>query len=278
MEGVVMRSSYQLVRVFDKPEEALGNLAIIYFDKKQSDLNELTRLSADIVKDTSIATTCFISQADSGQYEVQCFNANNVIQCCGHGLIAAAKTIFTDSDLSSITINKNITASHDIDQQGHDVVVLTLPRLDARSQAVPEWVSGAITVAEENLLPAKAAVSSKEDGYLLLEFDPVLPLDVFRAMQLDLTRVCDNTKRAIVLLQFDKEHKHLYMRYFAPQYGVHEDSATGSVMRFVADYIEKNYQVRHFDVSQCSAQGGFMSIESKAENIMITANATIESI
>ena len=273
-----MQTSYKLVRVFDKSDEALGNQAAIFIDEKKSDLNELTRISADIVKDKRIATACFVSQLTSGHYKVQCFNETNVIQCCGHGLIAAAKTIFSDSDLSSININKNINASRNLNAKGKDVVVLTLPRMKAKSHGVPDWVNGAIVFAGGNILPTKAAVSDKEDGYLLLEIELALSLDEFRAMQLDLTQVCDNTQRAIVLLQFDKEHKHLYLRYFAPQYGVPEDSATGSVMRFVADYIEQNYQVSHFDVSQCSAQGGFMSIESKAENIMITANATIETI
>ena len=47
-------------------------------------------------------------------------------------------------------------------------------------------------------------------------------------------------------------------------------------MRFVGDYIESNYQCARFDVTQCSSQGGSMSIECKAEHILITANATIE--
>lgn len=273
-----MQTSYQLVRVFDKPEVAQGNQAMVFFENNESSLNELTRINADLYKDKGIATKCYVSLLDSGHYQVECFNNNKAIQCCGHGLIAAAKTIFSDSDLSSININENINASQNIDAKGKDVVVLTLPRMKAKSHRVPDWVNGAIVFSGGNLLPTKAAVSDKEDGYLLLEIELALSLDEFRAMQLDLTQVCDNTQRAIVLVQFDKAHKHLCLRYFAPQYGVSEDSATGSVMRFVADYIEQNYQVSHFDVSQCSAQGGFMQIESKTENIMITANATIETI
>ena len=111
---------------------------------------------------------------------------------------------------------------------------------------------------------------------MLLEFKPALPLEVFRAMKIDLKKVCENTQRAIVVVQFDKKNKHLYTRYFAPQYGVSEDIATGSVMRFVGDYIEKTYQTKHFDVSQCSSQGGFMKVECKADNIIITANASME--
>ena len=141
---------------------------------------------------------------------------------------------------------------------------------------MPGWLNHVITIDKEKLIPNKAAVSSQSDGYLLVEFEPALPANVFRAMQLDLKQICDNTKQAIVVVQFDQENVHLSMRYFAPQYGVPEDAATGSVMRFVADYIEQRYQCTHFDVTQCSSQGGFMTIDCMTEHIQITANATME--
>lgn len=273
-----MRTSYHLVRVFDKPEEAQGNLAVVFFDDNQINLpHELTSISFYIYKQKGVATTCFISQVVSGHYDVRCFNGDKAIQCCGHGMIAAAKTVFSICGLSTIIINEHITASHNINEAGHDVVELKLPRLSARLQTVPKWVRDAITFGGEKRVPSQAAVSVQDDGYLLLEFEPALPLEVFRALQLDLKQVCENTKRAIVLLQFDQKNEHLYTRYFAPQYGVDEDIATGSVMRFVGDYIEQNYQCAHFDVSQCSSQGGFMKIDCKAKSVIITANASMES-
>ena len=273
-----MKAACQLVRVFDKPQEAQGNQAMVFFEGNPIDLpHERTRISADIYKQKGIATTCFISELMRGQYEVQCFNDTKAIQCCGHGMIAAAKTIFSDSNLSSIIINGNITASRNMDETGQDKVALILPRLSARLQAVPHWAREIITFDGETRLPNKAAVSTQDDGYLLLEFKPALSSEVFRTMKLDLKTVCENTKHAIVVVQFDQDKQLLYMRYFAPQYGVLEDSATGSVMRFVGDYIEQRYQIVHFDVSQCSPQGGFMTVECKAENIIITANASMEA-
>ena len=273
-----MLSSYQLVRVFDKPNIAKGNQAAVFLEASPDTLhnNELICLSADIYKDKGIATTCFISELTSGQYEVQCFNDKTAIQCCGHGMIAAAKIIFTKNNLSTIIINENISASHNVDEAGRDVVELTLPWLPAKLQPVPVWANDVITFENKKLLPGKAAVSEKDDGYLLLEFVPVLSLEIFRGMQLDLKQVCDNTKRAVVVVQFDQKSKHLYMRYFAPQYGVPEDIATGSVMRFVGDYIEQNYQCSEFDVNQCSTLGGYMKINCKTKHIMITANASME--
>lgn len=271
-----MNNVYQFVRVFDKANEAQGNLAAIFYDPSESELLELVEVSTGIEKKYNIATTCFIKHFIDEQYTVRCFNADNEIQCCGHGMIAAAKTIFFELDISKVVINGNVIVSSGSKEKDNNHIALKLPRIPSTPQALPYWVGDSITFEGKNLIPSSSAVSAENDGYELFEFEPVLALDVFSALQLDLKQVCENTKRAVVLIQFDREKKYLYMRYFAPQYGVLEDSATGSVMRFVADYIEQKYQCTHFDVSQCSSQGGFMKVDCNEEKITIIANATIE--
>lgn len=273
-----MQSSYQLVRVFDKENVAEGNQAAVFLSDSRitSTHNELISLSADIYKDKGIATSCFASELVSGQYEVQCFNKKSEIQCCGHGMIAAAKEIFIKNNLSKIIINKTISVSHNVDTLGHDVINLSLPRISSQVQPVPDWTKKSITIQDEKLIASDSAISEKEDGYLLLEFEPALQLKEFSGFLLNINDVCENTKRAIVVIQFNKESKTLYTRYFAPQYGVTEDIATGSVMRFVADYIENKYQCDKFDAHQCSKGGGYMKVKILTDEIIITSNASME--
>lgn len=272
-----MNNVYQLVRVFDKENEAEGNLAAIFSDSHKSELSVLAEVSTGIKKQHNIATTCFIKKIVDERYVVRCFNAENEIQCCGHGMIAAAKTIFLKFDLHVVNVNGNLISSAKGHQGEKNKVSLMLPRILSHNQNMPDWIGNSISFNEEKLQPSHSAISDKNDGYLLFEFEPVLPLEQFSALKLDLQQVCENTKRAVVLVQYDEEKRHLYLRYFAPQYGVPEDAATGSVMRFVADYIEKKYKCSRFDVSQCSYQGGFMTVECKKEKIIITANVTIET-
>lgn len=274
----MLSALYQLINVFAKPNEAQGNQAAVILQNEQTYLaGKQSTISLDICQHDGLSTVCFISPINNQNYNVRCFNQDKQIQCCGHGLIAAAKTIFSTGDLIAININENTKAFHQIDNESGDGVMLELPRLLAQQAKVPDWIDKTIVFDSEIVEPDKAALSEKEDGYLLLEFETLLPLDMFQGIKLDLKQICENTKRAIVVLQFDQENKHLYTRYFAPQYGVDEDIATGSVMRFVADYIEKKYQCSHFDVSQCSSLGGFMTIDCKAESVLITANAKRES-
>lgn len=274
-----LQSPYQIIRVFNKPEEVQGNRAAVIIESNHVDLTaDRSKISADMYNNNGIDTTCFISMVTNDHYNVQCFNNKSAIQCCGHGMIAAAKTLFSESELSNIIINENITAARSIDNTRHEVVELTLPRLVAKFQSVPAWTNEFITVNQKTIVANHAAISDKNDGYLLLEFEPSISLEAFRVLQLDLKKICENTQRAIVLVQFDKDKKQLFLRYFAPQYDVSEDSATGSVMRFVADYIEQRYQCKHFDVNQCSPQGGYMNVDCLPEHVRITANASMESV
>lgn len=272
-----MKNPYQVVRVFHKANEAQGNLAAIYFDDEDSERFELIKVSSDIEKKQGITTTCFIKHIIDEQYLVRCFNGENEIQCCGHGMIAAAKSILLERELLSVILNGNLTAAYAVKKDGNKQITLTLPRICSELQETPSWASNSVTIKGKVIHPNDFAISAENNGYMLFEYEPLLPLDDFSALQLNLKQVCDNTKRAIVLLQFNKEKQHLYLRYFAPQYGVVEDAATGSVMRFVADYIERKYQCSCFEVNQCSAQGGYMKVDCKIEKIIITANATIET-
>ena len=272
-----MKDSYQLVRVFADSNEAQGNLAAIFYDNNQSELSDLVEASVEVENKHTSVTACFI-QADIGnQYQVRCFNAENEIQCCGHGMIAAAKILFFENKLDEIVVNGNLIVSCDVAQKEYEKIVLSLPRLSSQLQEIPNWVKESICVDGKSIFPSDSAISENNDGYLLFEFSPRLALDVFSSLQLNLSQVCDNTKRAVVFVLFEEKNKKLYMRYFAPQYGVLEDAATGSVMRFVGDYIEQKYHCKHFEVIQCSPQGGYMIVDCKEEKIIITANATIET-
>jgi len=261
--------SHQLIQVFHKNKEIAGNSALV-FSEQLPDLN--TRLK--LFSDNRAGTLCVIKSLQHAFYHVRCFNEQDEIQCCGHGMIAAAKAIFSMSDKSTITINNSISASYNADK----TISLSLPRLLAQDVSLPGWLEDMLLYQGKSCLPGKAALSAENDGYLLLEFETPLPVDVFRGLQVDSKAICENTNRAVVIVQFDQPKQHLYARYFAPQYGVEEDSATGSVMRFVGDYIEKKYQCSVFEVSQCSRQGGYMKIECEAEKIIISANARMESV
>ena len=268
-----LEQQQQIIRVFGDSDKAQGNLSTVVRLQKRMSFDELSNLSHEIYKNNNIATTCFINEVDSTHYDVQCFNDDNAIQCCGHGMMAAAKTVFEKSRISNLFLNQNVSALNKENE-----IELTLPRMLSKGCDVPSWAKKVMTFGAGYILPNHAAISDKSDGYLLLEFNPNLSLDVFSGLLLDLNTVCESTKRAVVIIQFDEKNRHLYTRYFAPQYGVKEDVATGSVMRFVADYILQAYDITEYQVKQCSKEGGFMKIKCRDKDVLITANVSVESV
>ena len=264
---------YQIIRVFSDNDEVQGNLSTVVRLQKRMSIDELSNLAHQAYKQSNVATTCFISEVDSTHFDVECFNDDKAIQCCGHGMIAAAKVVFENSKIVNIILNQNVSVVNKGDE-----IELTLPLLPSNGCDMPSWANKAITFDGGYLLPNQVAISDNLDGYLLLEFNPNLSLDVFSGLLLDLNMVCDSTNRAVVIIQFDEKKRHLYTRYFAPQYGVTEDSATGSVMRFVSDYIMQSYDITEYQVSQCSKEGGFMRINCREKDIVITANVSAGSI
>lgn len=160
-----MQSPYQIIRVFNKPEEAQGNRAAVIIESNHVDLTpDRSKISSDMYNNNGIDTTCFISMVTNDHYNVQCFNNKNAIQCCGHGMIAAAKFLFAENELSDIIINENVTAARSIDNNSHEVVELTLPRLIAKNQSIPAWSNELITVNEKIIVANYAAVSDENVG------------------------------------------------------------------------------------------------------------------
>jgi len=279
MYGKQMQLRQKKITVFAKQDFAMGNQALVLFADDFLVINDAV-ISAELEgyfsqhKKPARLTLCFAYCSNSDNFIVRCFNKSHEIQCCGHGMIAAAKTVFHETKKSFINLNENMVAQYEAET---DTVLVKLPRLSALDKTVPVWVKEIAFIGEHPVSPVRAASSKAEDGYLLLHLQADTSLQDFSALEMDHNKICENTKQAIVIIVFYEKEKQLLMRYFAPQYGIPEDTATGSVMRFVSDYIEKHYRISRFEVIQCSAKGGYMEIDCHTDNVIIKANARIES-
>jgi predicted PhzF superfamily epimerase YddE/YHI9 len=78
------------------------------------------------------------------------------------------------------------------------------------------------------------------------------------------------TLRAIIACSWSGDKPGVIrFRYFAPQYGVAEDSATGSAMRILLDYCQQNYQLEYLEAFQCSPAGGVLFARAVADRIAV---------
>ncbi|WP_049721879.1 PhzF family phenazine biosynthesis protein [Gilvimarinus polysaccharolyticus] len=66
--------------------------------------------------------------------------------------------------------------------------------------------------------------------------------------------------------------RHWQLRYFAPQYGVPEDAATGSACVQASGYLAKKTNKHHFNFIQRSPAGGIIHTEHRSQHTIVRGN------
>ena len=114
-----------------------------------------------------------------------------------------------------------------------------------------------------------AATAGDSRGYLVLEFTPQTPIETLTAPGARLAR---HSARALIVTVRSQapgdtrapagaghdDLPEVALRYFAPQYGVPEDAATGSAMRVLAHFWQQRGLDRNLRARQRSRAGGLL--------------------
>lgn len=224
-------------------------------------------------------TRCFSWQWQTGsgrgpgqstRVAVACYSPEGRgIQCCGHGLLAAGW----------YWLNQGLSAPLQLAMAGCSVdcvpdankLWLHFNGLSSHPVAVPNWVQ---TVFESK--PIGAATAGSDDGYLVLEWPRGFPL---RTLPVPAPTLARHTRRAVIACCWPGGGTGmLHFRYFAPQYGVAEDTATGSAMRILMDYCRQRHQLDRVEAFQCSASGGMMSARVLGDKIAVGGSVECSQI
>jgi predicted PhzF superfamily epimerase YddE/YHI9 len=179
-----------------------------------------------------------------------CTATGNRIQCCGHGLLAAAYCwqLRLQCDELPLLMNGSVVPSW----REQDNTWLRFQRLPTRMCPVPEWV---VEIFPDQQQPVSAATCGDEQGYLVLQWPDDFNLT---ALSHQLECLSHRSQRALICTAAQPVAGSgvIQLRYFAPQYGVDEDTATGSAMRVLADYWSDRFT--HLIARQCSPLGGLL--------------------
>ena len=179
------------------------------------------------------------------------------ITLCGHGMLCCA-TAASAGGLAPQKLEMNgVMARFDRDAK---ISWLGMPGIETRQEAVPDW-AGKIFYAA----PKRAASAGGDSGYLVLEWAEDTALETLPVPTNELMRL---TKRALIVSCKDnlRGDGSIRFRYFAPQHGVLEDTATGSAMRVLAGYWRHRGCGDRLHALQCSPMGGelYSRIDSDA--------------
>lgn len=178
----------------------------------------------------TLVTRCLTWSEGSRRAGLRCYTAaGHPIKCCGHGLLCSAWHWLHHWNGEGVLT----TCDSDIPCRLEDGVTwVGFPALFAEPCPVPGWVP--VVLAGQ---PAtRCARAGPEDGYLIIEL--AANTDLTTIIAPDATLAAWTRRALIVTCRVDSEtalyDEHFHFRYFAPQYGVAEDNATGSAMRILA--------------------------------------------
>jgi predicted PhzF superfamily epimerase YddE/YHI9 len=133
---------------------------------------------------------------------------------------------------------------------------LAFPSLETRLCEAPAWATGLLGAT-----PSQAAEAGPANGYLVLEMPNTCDLVSLTAPGAALET---HTLRSLIVTRQVSDADALrgetiQYRYFAPQHGVPEDTATGSAMRVVAAYWLSRGAGNELRALQRSAEGGWLA-------------------
>jgi predicted PhzF superfamily epimerase YddE/YHI9 len=214
----------------------------------------LRRSPEEAVRATDEITACQSwtnTREDREVVAVRCYTpGGELIQCCGHGLLAAAHAWQRALDRDRLTLEMNGSRIPSWRQDAYTWLRFHTPT--TAPCPVPGWV-GRVFPAQRG--PVAAATSGGERGYLILrwpdDFDlhGLLPRGHLLSGETARALICTAARPS-------QGEDAIQLRYFAPQYGVIEDGATGSAMRVLAAYWSSRFG--RLTARQCSPAGGLL--------------------
>jgi predicted PhzF superfamily epimerase YddE/YHI9 len=147
--------------------------------------------------------------------------------------------------------------------QRQDHTWLRFHRVPTRVCPLPAWVN---TVFPGQQGPVVAAHCGGESGYLVLQWPDGYGLEQLAPQ---LSALSARSRRALICTSAQPAvgAGEIHLRYFAPQYGVYEDAATGSAVRVLADYWSSRFS--SLTVRQCSPEGGRLLSRVAADHVEV---------
>ena len=197
-------------------------------------------------------TRCLTRDLGERRAEVRCFSdQGRPIECCGHGLLCSAAFWRARWGSGGGLVNG---ATHIPFRQEGALIWLQFPYPDLTPSALPQGI--------DRLLPGAALSCDRvgtASGYLLVELQSS---DELAAMTPPGEALKALTDRALLVYvrcaQNNATPTPYCFRYFAPQYGSAEDTATGSAMRLITASAGTRYTDHEIMAAQLSPGGGLL--------------------
>jgi PhzF family phenazine biosynthesis protein len=195
--------------------------------------------------------------------KIRWFNQTTEIKRCGHGTLAAAEFLIDHIGYCpQVFIAKSNECFKISIKRQHALLILNAIEIKQSDDAAQ--------LQRVFSLPIQATYRSEDaQGYTIVLF---AQQDDLKNLQVNFSALAGIHNNAIIALQVIKSAQHASIanfRYFAPQFGVNEDSATGSAVSVIAPLIYRLYGLNKMTLCQQSNQGALLNYSFNNNQIFI---------
>ena len=247
---------YQIDAFANRPFEG-NTAAVVPLETWLSD-----ELMQAIAEENNLAETAFFVP-NHGGFHIRWFTPINEVKLCGHATLASAFVLFNCLGHESDIIKFESLSGELSVTKNDDILTLDFPAQPPESCSAPE----ALIKGMADLTKSPVEVLFNEDYLCVLESEEELarlnPKYSF-LNQLDL--------RGVIVTAPSKEYDFV-VRFFAPKYGIQEDSVTGSAYTQLVPYWAEKLGKKKFKAKQISSRGGELSCELSGDRVLISGKA-----
>ncbi len=253
------------------------------FSEIRQELLQLMSKSSEF-KAAGIIALSSSTPTHSTQIDAQAnfFNPTHNIQLCGHGLYAASvhlKSLYPM--LERLNWDNGISANWGKDHLPKEQCQLSLPLKKIESSHDLAYDLSSVFTG---LYPKQCLayfMTQASDGYILIHISD--DVDIARLI-VDFEKLKQLSTRACCIFNYTESQTSdtstkINMRYFAPQFGTNEDTATGSVLTALAPALKQSKPSSSYEITQHSALGGRFNVSFDKTHVHINAyykNVTFE--
>lgn len=223
-------------------------------------------LMQKIAKENKLSETAFILK-EKDLYKIRWFTPEKEVDLCGHATLASTYVIshYLEDDLSHITFSSKsglleVTISS-------EEITLFFPIVDVKQVPITAMMRESI---EPTILEAYRT-ADEEHLILCLENQ-----ECIEKLKIDLDKIGQLAPHGVTVTaqSFDNDIDYV-LRYFAPNYGINEDSVTGSAQTRLAPIWTKKLGKEQLVSKQLSERQGAMTVELEGNLVKISGQANL---
>jgi len=226
-----------------------------------------------IASQSNHPATVFLNQNEitKRHCNIRWFNQTSEIKRCGHGTLAAANFLikyfgYCPEVFTSMSNERFIIR---VKKQRAQLLLKSIE--SKKSELAKGELQSVFSLA------IKAAYSAGENnGYTVVLFNEEFSKDVekddLKSLHVDFKALSKLHKNAVIALSIkniDKKNAIAHFRYFAPQFGVNEDSATGSAVSVIAPLLFSLHGLNKAKLIQQSNNGALLNYEFNNAKVVI---------